>query len=311
MKTDILQRSALRGGPQLMRHLGRLILVISVIAALIQTLTYAPGYPRVGTYIGFFGGLAMLWLLRHDRHRAAAVIFIALMVIAAPVTALTTSGAFSSSWLIVPLATTAAGWLLGVRAAYALAVIGILELLVVYALHVGGFPFIAPHPLTYALSVVVFSAMGAVIGSVTANSLEKQMNEATTLGDQLQLANADLEERVAQRTQALAETLNRVQATQNELLDSVKRASLGAMVSSVADRLNAPLETALNATTAVQRSMEELNGEHSAATLRRSALLNHLEDASAALAHIERAIDQAAIAVADFKQVAKDQAAQR
>lgn len=57
----------------------------------------------------------------------------------------------------------------------------------------------------------------------------------------LQALNNELEERIAQRTQALSDALDDLKETQGKLVESEKMAALGGLVSGMAHRLNTPI----------------------------------------------------------------------
>ena len=144
---------------------------------------------------------------------------------------------------------------------------------------------------------------------------------ASTLLQREQLllqANEVLESRVAERTlhleQAnhnLAETLQKLETTQAELVQAAKMSALGGMVAGVAHELNTPVGNArLTATTLVHTANSILEmlaaGQVSRSELVRSARVLH---DGAEL--VDRSLERAAEIVRAFKQVAVDQASHR
>lgn len=74
----------------------------------------------------------------------------------------------------------------------------------------------------------------------------------------LSILNQELEQRVSLRTEELSSTLDNLQKTQNQLIESEKQASLVGVVSGVAHELNTPLGNILTATSNNQMVLESL-----------------------------------------------------
>jgi len=124
---------------------------------------------------------------------------------------------------------------------------------------------------------------------------------------------AELEQRVQDRTRALTEAntelvaaLNRLKQTQDSLVRSEKLASLGSLVAGVAHELNTPLGTALTMAT----TLRDRTGEFVAETrtgLRRSTLNAYVEMLQSASELITRNLSRASELIVSFKHVAVDQ----
>jgi PAS domain S-box-containing protein len=125
----------------------------------------------------------------------------------------------------------------------------------------------------------------------------------TSLESRVQLRSAELERANTDLSQAL-ETLKR---TQRDLISSEKMASLGSLVAGVAHELNTPIGNSLLAATSLSDRVEEFRAELAGGTLKRSALNNHLADATLACGLISSSLNKAASLIASFKQVAVDQ----
>jgi len=118
--------------------------------------------------------------------------------------------------------------------------------------------------------------------------------------------NAALEDKVRARTQQLEETLQSLKATQQDLIQSEKMASLGAMVAGVAHELNTPIGNALLMASSLQLAQAEFSREVQQG-LRKSSLERFVEQVGSSAQVIERSLGRAADLVQSFKQVAVDQ----
>ncbi len=114
----------------------------------------------------------------------------------------------------------------------------------------------------------------------------------------LQELNRTLEERVQERTQALA------QASQ-ELMQSEKLAALGRLVAGIAHELNTPIGNSLLAASTLGDQTRGL-AQSLSQGLKRSVLETYVRDATANSALLTRNLQRAADLIASFKQVAVD-----
>ena len=118
--------------------------------------------------------------------------------------------------------------------------------------------------------------------------------------------NASLEDRIKARTQELEGALTTLKATQQDLIQSEKLASLGAMVAGVAHELNTPIGNAVLMASSLQVAQAEMADEMLKG-LRRSSLERFVAHVGACAQMIERNLSRAADLVQSFKQVAVDQ----
>lgn len=121
----------------------------------------------------------------------------------------------------------------------------------------------------------------------------------------------ELETRVAQRTAELSQTVQRLTAAQEELVQSEKLASLGAMVAGISHELNTPIGNTVTVASTLQAQTQELRKAIDSGQLRKSdlnefmALLEEMSDV------IVRSTRRAAELVTSFKQVAVDRSSER
>lgn|GEM_PF-7022157 len=164
----------------------------------------------------------------------------------------------------------------------------------------------------------------------------KEINELAicfnSLADSLLNANAELEQRVAERTQAL-ETLNdtleqriesRTQAlktanleletalqhlrtTQAELVESEKMAALGGLVAGVAHEINTPIGIAVTGVSYLKDAVNDINTKFGTEQITRGDLKQFIDNATQTCDLMTTQLNRAAVLVSDFKQVAVDQ----
>jgi signal transduction histidine kinase len=120
-------------------------------------------------------------------------------------------------------------------------------------------------------------------------------------------ANEHLEQRVAERTESLEQTLVTLERAQEEIVQTEKLASLGRVVAGVAHELNTPIGNALTVASTIQAELENLKKELATGSMRRSSLNTFIERADEGLALSMNNLQRAAHLISDFKQVAVDQ----
>lgn len=133
------------------------------------------------------------------------------------------------------------------------------------------------------------------------NINERKMHE-----QQIEQLNTNLEYRVEQRTAALIKTLENLKHTQDELLQSEKLASLGALVAGIAHELNTPIGNAVMVASSLLQNQRTFKIKKDAG-LTRNALDEFINEVEESSIIIERNLERAAELIKSFKQLAVDQ----
>ncbi len=133
-----------------------------------------------------------------------------------------------------------------------------------------------------------------LVGAVV-DITERKRNE-----EEVRRLNAELEQRVAERSRALARA-------NDELIRSEKLAALGRMVAGVAQELNTPIGNSLLAASTLGEHTSAFTKEVAEGSLRRSALERFLDETREAGEILQRNLHSAADLIVSFKRLSTDQ----
>ncbi len=120
-------------------------------------------------------------------------------------------------------------------------------------------------------------------------------------------ANEELELRVARRTRDLAESVERLKETRDQLVEVEKQVALGRLVAGMAHEVNTPVGNARLAVSTLQDAIKEFE-VRSASGLRRSDLQQMLSRITEGSELAERNLSRVVDLVGTFKHVSADQA---
>ena len=116
-----------------------------------------------------------------------------------------------------------------------------------------------------------------------------------------------LEEKVAERTAELNQSLDTIKKTQDQLVQSEKMAALGSLVAGVAHEVNTPIGVAVSAASHLEDMTSAFVKKIESSQVKRSDLDNYTKTASTASTLILKNLTGAVKIVQGFKQVAVDQ----
>ncbi|MDM8516853.1 ATP-binding protein, partial [Desulfobacterales bacterium HSG16] len=117
----------------------------------------------------------------------------------------------------------------------------------------------------------------------------------------------NLEQKVAERTVQLQESLENLKKTQEHLVQSEKMASLGGLVAGVAHEINTPVGIGVTEASFLDEKTREFSELYNSGSLKRSDFEKYIKNATGSANSILSNLERAAELIAGFKQVAVDQ----
>ncbi len=185
MKTRILRESSSDtlsepGILNLLRGLGLLLSAGGLITIGFNAQNSLTPLDRPAAAIAFATGMFGLLLLKKGHLRETAHIFCWSLLLVAFLGAYVTTGLYFAGWGIAVTAIMLAGWLLGRTIAFSVTAVVILQMTVLYVLHVQGHHFTSHLPLNVLMAAgVLIMLMAGLIASSTANTFQNQLRQLT------------------------------------------------------------------------------------------------------------------------------------
>ena len=171
--------------------------------------------------------------------------------------------------------------------------------------------------LTREIPVIFISAISEVIDKVKAfasggvDYITKPFQVEEVLARvETHLAIRNLQRSLQEKNDEIAKTLQQLQTTQAQLIESEKMAALGNLVAGVAHEINTPIGISVTASSTLNEDTKEFLNTYKSGNMKRSHLEAFLdtaiESSSMILANLKRAADL----IHSFKQVAVDQSSE-
>lgn len=147
-----------------------------------------------------------------------------------------------------------------------------------------------------------------------ADRIKSRELKITDQKEEIELMNRDLENRVHQRTQELVKTnemlentLENLNSTREQLIESEKLASLGNLVAGLAHELNTPLGIILTVVTYMQEATEKITDKLHSGTLKKDELVKYNKSMAESESLIYDNVTRTTDLVSSFKLISSDQ----
>lgn len=127
----------------------------------------------------------------------------------------------------------------------------------------------------------------------------------------LELANAKLEQRVADRTRELTRALNDLKRSNEQMVEQEKFASLGSLVAGISQEINTPLAIGVTSASVITEGLQQLQQQMEHETLSNDALLNAIAELGLTATILEQNLARATKLIRNFQQVAVDKASSK
>ena len=161
-----------------------------------------------------------------------------------------------------------------------------------------------------ATAIILLISALLLVGLIIVNRVLKQIHETLkareSAEEDIRHLNLVLENRVAQRTHELTNSLAQLHKAQDKLVESEKMAALGGLVAGVAHEINTPLGVSMTANSFLLQKLKSYSGQFDVNSLTREnfeSLIASLDESSR---FIQTNLERASSLIRSFKQIAVD-----
>ena len=140
--------------------------------------------------------------------------------------------------------------------------------------------------------------------------IEQQRDSLIDKQSALQIENASrrqMEETLLQKNQELANSMEVLQLTKDQLIESERMASLGGLVAGIAHDVNTPIGVSVTAASFLEERLKKLHQDFDDKQLTNKSMALFLEDAEKTTGLLVNNLTRASDLIASFKQVSVDQ----
>jgi PAS domain S-box-containing protein len=134
----------------------------------------------------------------------------------------------------------------------------------------------------------------------------RDITERKQTEQEIRRLNAELEQRIAERTAELEASLETLKRAQKQLVESEKMAALGSLVAGIAHEINTPIGVGVTAASYLELQTKKFTAQYASNTLKRSDLEQYVKVAQESATIILGNLNRAAHLIRSFKQVAVD-----
>ncbi|MFK5892552.1 MAG: PAS domain-containing sensor histidine kinase [Pseudomonadota bacterium] len=168
------------------------------------------------------------------------------------------------------------------------------------AIHKRGHHF----PIEFTISELILEDKHLFIAVIHDISDRKKQQDSLTSAKEFAEETSQL---LLKKNLQIQQSIEQLQSTQDQLIESEKMASLGGLVAGIAHEINTPVGVCITAASSLEQDIHVLNELISDGRLSKRLLMDFSEDSNESLRIILNNLSRAAELIRSFKQVAVDQ----
>lgn len=145
-------------------------------------------------------------------------------------------------------------------------------------------------------------------------AMNDELQQKTQAQQQLRIMNAELEDRVGERTQSLQrtvdelnQTLQELHSTQGKLIEAEKLSSLGGMVAGISHEINTPLGLCITIHSYINDHYQQMRALFDKGEMTKQDFEDFIRMMEESLGILDKNLQRAAHLIKSFKQVSEDQ----